>query len=467
MAQGTLLVIEGNPGVLVVARNVLSKRGYTIVCAASPEDGLKKAERDLPSLIIVGVAFATPEYLNNLSLLIQVRVPIILSVPAGQAEATKAGLSPIDGVELVDVIETPFTPDTLADLVKETLLDYEQTRPIRIDSARYRAAVSPLPSVHALVEAVELESMPVVPCEPSLLVQAPAVDVRNDSSSGILTIEETIDAEAACELIDISILSISERGPAASVAQPAPEAETARAPTPSPSPSASQAVSGGFGVSARARRLATRLRRTTGDVKDLDLLCEEALRDEEIFGALASPLSDGEELVAGRLSAVGVPQIFQFVEGFDHPVCCRFEMDVEAIELVVSGRNLLFARQENLPEIFRIGRFLIELGVLAGRNLSHAVQQARDEGRRLGNFLHDEGIISRADVSRALERQAKELVFELLAWDDGRFAVTRCDPLPTEVKEVNLEMPLTGLLLDGFRRRDELRPPSNRVIAPS
>lgn len=451
MAQGTLLVIEGNPGVLVVARNVLGRRGYTIVCAASPDDGLKKAERDLPSLIIVGVAFATPEYLQNLSLLTRVRVPIILSVPAGQAEITKTNLSPIDGVELVEVIETPFTPDALADLVKETLLDYEMTRPIRIDSARFRAVCDSVPSV------ASIESMPVVPWkrERSLLSGA---EGRNDSSSGILNIEETIDADAACELIDVSILSISQSSPA-----PMPEAETARAPTPSPS----QAVSGGFGVSARARRLATRLRRSTGDVDGLDLLCEEALRDEEIFGALASPLSEGEELVAGRLSAVGVPQIFQFVEGFDHPVCCRFEMDVEAIELVVSGRHLLFARQENLPEIFRIGRFLIELGVLAGRNLSHAVEQAQAEGRRLGSFLRDEGIISSADIGRALERQARELVFELLAWHDGRFAVTACDPLPSEVAEVKLEMPLTGLLLDGFRRRDELRPAGNRVIVPS
>jgi len=471
MAKGTLLVIEANPGVLIVARNVLGRRGHTVLCAGTVEEGHKKAQDSLPGLIILDAGLATPDVMYALSTASAVRVPLILSAPTGLRKDVQDVLPDIDGVEIADVIEKPFTPEVLLQTVDDVLMDYERTRPLRIDSARFKGPppavsvdsepefalptlldpeairvtpVEDLAGQPTIMEGDEDQALPVVPwSDQGSLLSAPApVRVLANTKE---TIQETIDAEAACELIDVSVLGLTPP------ASPVPRPQTPEVARP-----------GGFGVSARARRLATRLKRAhAGDDMQqaaLERICEEALRDEELFGALASPLSQGESLVAGRLAPVGVPQIFQLAEGFGRPVCCRFEREVEAIEVIVQGRQLRFARQDNLPEIFRLGRFLIELGVLGGRNLSSAVQAARAEGRRLGHYLKDEGIVRGSDVQRALERQAKELVYELLAWDEGRFSVTDCETLAPEVEEAGIELPLTGLLLDGLRRRDEWGP---------
>lgn len=477
MPKGTLLVVESNPGVLIVARNVLGRRGHTVLCAGDPTDGLTKARADLPDLMIVDAAYATPEVLCALSATSPIRVPILLSTPTGLGGATKACLPALDGVEIAGVIEKPFTPDVLAELVNETLLDYNHTRPLRIDSARFKAPmpkverrdpsgafafptlldphavrISPVADDPAETVQVSEDELPVVPWveTPPLIPVTPAPD----SATGTETIQETLDAESACDLIDMAVLGI-EPPPVPVPSTPPPRFE-------SPPLAAPVALFGGLGVSARAKRLATRLRRATSspgfDSDSLEAVCEEALRDEQLFGGLGTSLADGDPLVAGRVGPVGVPQVLQLAEGFSRPVCCRFERDVEALEVVIQGRYLRFARQENLPEIFRLGRFLVEIGVLAGRNLSQAVEDARLEGRRLGRFLLEEGVLRPEDLDKALTRQFRELVFELLAWEDGRFSVTACDPMPAEVADANIELPLTGLVLDGLRRRDEWGP---------
>lgn len=125
---------------------------------------------------------------------------------------------------------------------------------------------------------------------------------------------------------------------------------------------------------------------------------------------------------------------------------------------MVRGRELLFGRQDNLPEVLRLGRFLVELGALAGRNLSRAVEDARKRGCRLGDLLREDGVVGSDVLTKALARQTTELVFELLAWTDGAFAVTACEPLPPEIAEAGVSLSMTGVLLDGLRRHDEWGP---------
>lgn len=477
MPKGTVLVVESNPGVLIVARNVLGRRGHTVLCAADPDDGLEKARADLPDLVILDGSFATPEVLRALSDCSPVRIPLLVSAPTGLGAEVQARLPRLPGIEVPGVLEKPFTPDALADTVHEVLLDYHRTRPLRIDSARFAQAVrtmTPAPAPEAVEpparfdpEAVRVTPAPEDPVEtsprassgpciePPVLEADPAdEDDEPTLATSTETIQETLDAEAACDLIDMAVLGIEP--------PPVPESSTLPPVGRTSTTAEASVLPGGFGVSARARRLATRLRRVTStgrvDEAALEAACEEAIRDEQLFGGLGASFAEGDPLVAGHVGPVGVPQILQLAEGFGRPVCCRFERELEAIEVVVLGRSVRFARQENLPEIFRLGRFLVEIGVLAGRNLSEAVEDARVEGRRLGDFLAEEGVVRPEDVRAALSRQAKELVFELLAWDAGRFSVTACDPMPDEVADAEIELGLTGLVLDGLRRRDEWGP---------
>jgi len=469
MATGTVLVIEGNPGALMVARNVLVKEGHQVATAADPGEGLRKARGDLPDVVILDVIFLGDEVLCAISAISPVSLPILISAPRGLGSEVQSHLPDIDGVSIAGVVEKPFQADALKAAVADCIFDHLRTREVRVDVAR----LASLP----VADTKELFQLPTV-LDPNTVAISPAPREGREAE----TIQETIDAEAACELIDVSLLGMTRPPkvtaptpkvtaptprPARRAPTPEPRAPTPapRAPTPAPrvpTPAPTGAVPGGFGVSARARRLATRIRRVTPipglDPESLAAACEQALRDEVLFGALSSPLSEGEPLVAGRVGQVAVPQVLQLAETFSRPVCCRFERDSEVVELVVHGRELCFGRQENLPEVFRLGRFLVELGVLAGRNLSRAVEDARNRGCRLGDLLREDGVVSKDDLSKALSRQATELVFELLAWTQGSFAITVCDPIPTEIQEAGVSLPLTGVLLDGLRRQDEWGP---------
>lgn len=487
MARGTVLVVERNPGAAIVARNVLGREGHHPAVAAGPHEAIEKAQADLPDLVILDVAFAEPNVLRALSAVSPVRLPILVTVPAGLADGVEAGLPQLPDVYLAGVLEKPFTPDKLRAAVRDTLLDHQSTRPLRIDSDQFgRPAPAPATTseeVH-LPTVLDPHAVQVVPwtAEPDQL----EARLRRLEGTNV-TFQETLDAESACELIEVApspsvaatveivanatldadaaceVLSVGDATP-----PPSPELGVSPPPVPDPADpplpdfAAAESILGGFGVSARARRLATRIRRVSGtnelDERALERACEDALESEELFGSFSTAPLGGEPLVAGKLDAVGVPQVLQLAETFGQPVSVRFERDIEAVEIVVVGRELRFARQDNLPEIFRLGRFFVELGLLAGRNLSEAIATAREEGRRIGEHLVEIDAISEADVARALARQASELVFEVVAWETGAFSIRACDPLPAEVVAAGIQLPLTGVVLDGLRRRDEWGP---------
>src|SRR5262245_1192820 len=55
MAAPRILVVDDDAWILRMVTTVLEKRGYEVVVARDGEDGLKKAEADLPDLVITDV----------------------------------------------------------------------------------------------------------------------------------------------------------------------------------------------------------------------------------------------------------------------------------------------------------------------------------------------------------------------------------------------------------------------------
>lgn len=69
-----------------------------------------------------------------------------------------------------------------------------------------------------------------------------------------------------------------------------------------------------------------------------------------------------------------------------------------------------------IAERFRLGRLLVESGVIDEATLEEALARSRRSGQRLGEALVDAGAISRESLARALARQRKLTALALAAF---------------------------------------------------
>src|SRR5687768_10077977 len=126
MTPRTILIVEPNPGIMIVGRNVLARDGYDVVAVGTIEEGLREAKKRPIDCVLLDGRHSEPEILLALSRskIGGGSVPIILTVQKGRdvitIEALEAGgWSGI--VEIAEVIEKPFTPERLLQSVEKAI----------------------------------------------------------------------------------------------------------------------------------------------------------------------------------------------------------------------------------------------------------------------------------------------------------------------------------------------------------
>src|SRR5262245_36670623 len=139
MSARTILIVEPNPGIMIVGRNVLARAGYDVIAVSTIDEGLRDAKRHALDCVLLDGRHSEPEALLALSRSKGGGVPIILTVQKGRdvitIEALEAGgWSGI--VEIAEVIEKPFSPERLLQAVEKAMSrSIERTDPsIEIDS---------------------------------------------------------------------------------------------------------------------------------------------------------------------------------------------------------------------------------------------------------------------------------------------------------------------------------------------
>jgi DNA-binding response OmpR family regulator len=111
-----LLIIESNPGALIVARNILAREGYEVLTAGEIGDGIARARKNDPEVVLLDGALAEPALLRDLSEISSKTLPVVMLVPKGLGPALLETLS-ADAYEpelvIVEVVEKPFMRDQL------------------------------------------------------------------------------------------------------------------------------------------------------------------------------------------------------------------------------------------------------------------------------------------------------------------------------------------------------------------
>ncbi|HMA97454.1 MAG TPA: response regulator [Polyangiaceae bacterium] len=181
-----------------------------------------------------------------------------------------------------------------------------------------------------------------------------------------------------------------------------------------------------------------------------DVLQSLAARLGAIAGAKGT-----HQVLAGDLAVVSIAEVLQMLQ-----------LQRQSGSLVVTTRggevtmhlfegSVDLARSRGLRDEFLLGRFLINRQALTRNALDQVV---RDNVTRLplGERLMELGLATESQIRRALEKQTAELVYEVVRWQQGRFAfdVGYIDPA---ARQVGLQLPIGALTMEGFRRVDEWR----------
>jgi CheY-like chemotaxis protein len=162
----------------------------------------------------------------------------------------------------------------------------------------------------------------------------------------------------------------------------------------------------------------------------------------------------GGETLAGDLAAVPFGEVLQLLHLQRQTGICTVTDGRVDLALTMREGLVDLARGRGAAEEFRLGRYLVEEGLVTQDELAVLLRNRAGSRRLLGDMLVQYGIVAPEDVRRALARQTSELVYEVVRWRSGRFAFVR-DVTAPEADEARLGLQVSALVLEGFRRCDE------------
>jgi DNA-binding response OmpR family regulator len=164
----------------------------------------------------------------------------------------------------------------------------------------------------------------------------------------------------------------------------------------------------------------------------------------------------GPEGFGGQMQVIPLAEVLQVLQLQRQTGTCKITNG--KVEVTVSFRDGLIdlARGKGAADEFRLGRYLIEEGLVT-RDELNIILKKRDDGSRklLGEALINFGLISEEDLRRALIRQTSELLYEVLRWPKGRFTFSKAIVEQPEIARLGL--PVASIVMEGFRRVDEWR----------
>jgi CheY-like chemotaxis protein len=417
MTAPTILMVEPNPGILIVARNVLTRAGFVVLAVSNARQGLKITKQRRIDLVLLDAREATKEILIDYASARTPALSIVLTVQKGRDGPVDALLEPVvhrGDVEICDVLEKPFPPDRLLRAVEKGLDRWtERTEPFEGD----------------LLDALRVE----------LELRADEVDEQEQTDIfpfAALLQNETRLADESLDRDTHSTYSIR----ASRVLSRLKSALAER------------------GVPLADEQLEACVTATES------VLSEELGRDPM---DLESDPASAKLAVAGFIEHLPIDQILQLATSVEGPARCRLEHESSAIEIYYQGGDVLFARHDNLHDAFMLGRLLVSSGMVDQRTLDRSLDPRLGLSGWIGERLVRLGQLSRESLALALRRQSEELVFEAVRWRRGRFAIFAKDPLPAEAEAAGVNLPVHHLLLEGMRRLDEWQRLSGSVGDPS
>ena len=142
-----VLIVDSNPGALIVARNMLSRDGYEAIPCSGIDDAIGRAKRKAPHALLLDGALADQAALGRLSNALTRSVPMVVSAAKGGGgqlleELLSDRVAP--KLRLVEVVEKPFLVECVLRAVRKCF-----DRPPIAPLAGMESLLEPAPSKRA------------------------------------------------------------------------------------------------------------------------------------------------------------------------------------------------------------------------------------------------------------------------------------------------------------------------------
>lgn len=213
----------------------------------------------------------------------------------------------------------------------------------------------------------------------------------------------------------------------------------------------------------RLTRMVSPRLRDSGNVQTpgaLGTLFEKTLTPNRLFklATLLNSLEGGDEqaVMSGDLSFISIAEVLQMLELQRQSGMLVISRPEAEIQVYLSEGKLDLVQGRGLPVGFRLGRYLIEDGVIERETLRGILEHPASGKRLLGEILVGQGQATTEQIQGALKRQTCELIYELVRWEKGRFAFYE-GAISPESTMAQLGLAAGSLLMEGFRRVDEWR----------
>lgn len=154
----------------------------------------------------------------------------------------------------------------------------------------------------------------------------------------------------------------------------------------------------------------------------------------------------------GHLSDLSLPDILQIVHLSKKSGILNLESGAGSGRIVFHDGQILYASMQGKE---MLGERLIREGKLMEGDLETAlrIQKDRKVYQPLGSILTENRFIEKDVLENLIQSLIKEVIYELLSWDEGAF---RFEPeLPTHNVHQGMSVSTEYILLEGTRLRDE------------
>jgi len=160
----------------------------------------------------------------------------------------------------------------------------------------------------------------------------------------------------------------------------------------------------------------------------------------------AEELTKGGTL-RGRLSDVSLPEMLIFLKVSQKTGVLSFvQTGVRKALFFLEGR-VVFAASSLSQD--RLGEVLLRGGKISADEYLRLSQRIRG-GQRMGKALIESGVLAPRDLWWGIEQQVREIVWSLFTWEEGSFQFEESDRPRSEKITINLEV--EALTVEGIRR---------------
>ena len=167
--------------------------------------------------------------------------------------------------------------------------------------------------------------------------------------------------------------------------------------------------------------------------------------------------------LVGRLEDLALPDIFQIISLSKKTGTLVVRSRKGTGMVVFKDGQVIQAASDSIRD--SLGNMLVSQGMLTESGLSQALAQQRKEtDKPLGQILQAMGAVSAQTLETVIRKQIEEIIYDLLAWEEGFFnfelgEIAPKDKIEIDTQEFLLKHGISAeyLLMEGTRILDEKR----------